>query len=87
MKLRLAELLEQLKEHLNDKERMILEERLLTDEPMTLQNIADKFDISRERVRQIEVNLLAKMKKYLESEMPDIVDFFDGEKIIVNASD
>ena len=50
-------------------------------------NIADKFDISRERVRQIEVNLLAKMKKYLESEMPDIVDFFDGEKIIVNASD
>jgi RNA polymerase sigma-32 factor len=87
MKLRLAELLEQLKEHLNDKERMILEDRLLTDEPMTLQNIADKFDISRERVRQIEVNLLAKMKKYLESEMPDIVDFFDGEKIIVNASD
>jgi RNA polymerase sigma-32 factor len=87
MKLRLAELLEQLKEHLNDKERMILEDRLLTDEPMTLQNIADKFDISRERVRQIEVNLLAKMKKYLEAEMPDIVDFFDGEKIIVNASD
>jgi RNA polymerase sigma-32 factor len=87
MKFRLGELLEQLKEHLNDKERMILEERLLTDEPMTLQNIADKFDISRERVRQIEVNLLAKMKKYLESEMPDIVDFFDGEKIIVNASD
>ena len=87
MKLRLAELLEQLKEHLNDKERMILEDRLLTDEPMTLQNIADQFDISRERVRQIEVNLLAKMKKYLESEMPDIVDFFDGEKIIVNASD
>ncbi len=87
MKLRLGELLEQLKDHLNDKERMILEERLLTDEPMTLQNIADKFDISRERVRQIEVNLLAKMKKYLEAEMPDIIDFFDGEKIIVNASD
>ena len=67
--------------------KMILEERLLTDEPLTLQNIADKFDISRERVRQIEVNLLAKMKKYLESEMPDIVAFFDGEKIIVNAAD
>jgi RNA polymerase sigma-32 factor len=87
MKLRLEELLDKLKESLNDKERMILEDRLLTDEPMTLQNIADKFDISRERVRQIEVNLLAKMKKYLESEMPDIVDFFDGDKIIVNASD
>ncbi|BDD87302.1 sigma-70 family RNA polymerase sigma factor [Desulfofustis limnaeus] len=86
MKQRLQELLEKLKETLNDKERMILEERLLNDEPLTLQNIADKFAISRERVRQIEVNLLAKMKKYLETEMPDIVDFFDGEKIIVNNS-
>ena len=66
---------------------MILEERLLTDEPLTLQNIADKFAISRERVRQIEVNLLKKMKKYLEAEMPDIVDFFDGEKIVINSKD
>ena len=87
MKRRLGQLLEELKTSLNDKERMILEDRLLTDEPLTLQNIADKFNISRERVRQIEVNLLAKMKKYLEAEMPDIVDFFDGEKIIVNAHD
>ena len=81
MRLKLAELLEVLKEKLNDKEKMILEKRLLTDEPLTLQNIADMFVISRERVRQIEVNLLKKMRKYLEEEMPDIVDFFDGEKI------
>jgi len=53
---------------------------------LTLQNIADRFDISRERVRQIEVNLLKKMKKYLEAEMPDIVDYFDGEKIVINSS-
>jgi RNA polymerase sigma-32 factor len=85
IKLKLAELLEVLKDKLNDKERMILEKRLLTDEPLTLQNIADKFAISRERVRQIEVNLLKKMKKYLEAEMPDIVDFFDGEKIVINS--
>jgi|GEM_PF-1889805 len=62
---------------------MILEERLLTDEPLTLQNIADKFDISRERVRQIEVNLLKKMKKFFETEMPDIKDFFDGEDMVI----
>jgi RNA polymerase sigma-32 factor len=85
VKVKLSELLEVLKEKLNDKERMILEKRLLTDEPLTLQNIADKFAISRERVRQIEVNLLKKMKKYLEVEMPDIVDYFDGEKIVVDA--
>jgi len=84
MQSRLSDLLGLLKDKLNDKEKMILEKRLLTDEPMTLQNIADKFDISRERVRQIEVNLLKKMKKYLEVEMPDIVDFFDGDRIVVN---
>lgn len=85
IKIKLAELLGALKDRLNDKERMILEKRLLTDEPLTLQNIADKFSISRERVRQIEVNLLKKMKKYLEIEMPDIVDYFDGEKIVINS--
>ena len=84
IKAKLTELLDILKVKLNDKERMILEKRLLTDEPLTLQNIADRFDISRERVRQIEVNLLKKMKKYLEAEMPDIVDYFDGEKIVIN---
>ena len=86
VKAKLAELLEVLKVKLNDKERMILEKRLLTDEPLTLQNIADRFDISRERVRQIEVNLLKKMKKYLEAEMPDIVDYFDGERIVISSS-
>ena len=86
VKAKLTELLDILKVKLNDKEKMILEKRLLTDEPLTLQNIADRFDISRERVRQIEVNLLKKMKKYLEAEMPDIVDYFDGEKIVINSS-
>ncbi len=85
MKSRLNDLLEILKDKLNEKEKMILENRLLTDEPLTLQNIADRFDISRERVRQIEVNLLKKMKKFLEAEMPDIVDFFDGDKIVINS--
>ena len=85
IKVKLAELLDTLKDRLNDKEKMILEKRLLTDEPLTLQNIADKFSISRERVRQIEVNLLKKMKKYLEVEMPDIVDYFDGERIVINS--
>ncbi len=83
VKVKLGELLEALKDKLNDKEKMILEKRLLTDEPLTLQNIADRFDISRERVRQIEVNLL---KKYLEAEMPDIVDYFDGERIVIDSS-
>ena len=83
MKGKLSELLDILKGHLNDKEKMILYKRLLTDEPFTLRKIADSFDISRERVRQIELNLLKKMRKFFEVEMSDIVDFFDGDTIVV----
>lgn len=73
----MASILEKLKESLNEKEKVILSQRLLSDEPLTLQDIADQFDISRERVRQIEANLLKKMRKYLEKEFPDIRDFLE----------
>ena len=77
MKERMAELLDKLQDTLNEKEKTILAARLLSDEPLTLQDIADQFGISRERVRQIEVNLLKKMKKYLEQEIPDIEHFLE----------
>ncbi|GFE56390.1 RNA polymerase sigma factor RpoH [Geobacter sp. AOG1] len=47
---------------LNEKERYIIEHRITADEPLTLQEIADHFTISRERVRQIEEGALRKMK-------------------------
>lgn len=50
---------------LNDKERFIIERRVTADEPMTLQEIADTFAISRERVRQIEEGALRKMRNLL----------------------
>lgn len=74
---RMSELLDNLQDILNDKEKTILGARLLSDEPLTLQDIADQFGISRERVRQIEANLLKKMKKYLEQEVPDIQYFLE----------
>ena len=80
IKERLTEILDELQKNLNEKEVMILRTRLLSDEPRTLQDIADIFGISRERVRQIEVNLLKKMKKYLEQEVPDIKNFFGEEE-------
>ena len=82
MKQKLTKLLDILKGKLNDKQVMILHKRLLTDEPLTLQTIADSFNISRERVRQIEMNLLKKMRLFFETKMPDIVDFFDGDTIV-----
>ena len=50
---------------LNEKERFIIENRIVADDPMTLQEIADKFSISRERVRLIEEAALKKVKTFL----------------------
>ena len=77
IKERLAVVLDKLRSRLNSKELSILAERLLSDEPLTLQEIADQFGVSRERVRQIEANLLNKMRKYFEDELPDIKTFLD----------
>jgi len=52
-------------EHLNDKERFVIERRVAAETPMTLQEIADHFSLSRERVRQIEEGALKKMKRFL----------------------
>jgi RNA polymerase sigma-32 factor len=48
---------------LNDRERRIFEARHLVDEPLTLEQLAAKFDVSRERVRQIEVRAFEKVRK------------------------
>lgn len=50
---------------LNEKERYIIENRITADEPLTLQEIATHFSISRERVRQIEEGALRKTKQAL----------------------
>lgn len=50
---------------LNEKERFIIEKRVTADEPLTLQEIASHFSISRERVRQIEEGALKKAKQAL----------------------
>ncbi len=60
------------RQQLKGKEAVIFDKRLLTEDPMTLQEIGDKFGISRERVRQIESRLKKKLKAYLEEEIADI---------------
>src|SRR5271170_4819439 len=48
---------------LNDRERRIFEARLLTDDPPTLDDLAVKFNVSRERIRQIEARAFEKVRK------------------------
>jgi RNA polymerase sigma-32 factor len=49
-------------QRLNDRERRIVHDRILCDNPRTLQELADDYGITRERVRQLEKNALAKVK-------------------------
>jgi RNA polymerase sigma-32 factor len=52
---------------LNERERRIFEARRLADDPITLEELADEFGVSRERVRQIEVRAFEKVQKAVKS--------------------
>ena len=59
------ELLVQAMESLNDREKHILTERRLSDDPKTLEELSQVYDVSRERIRQIEVRAFEKLQKAL----------------------
>ena len=61
------ELLVQAMETLNKRERHILEERRLKDNPTTLEELSQEYGISRERVRQIEVRAFEKLQKAIRN--------------------
>lgn len=50
---------------LSEKEKFVIENRILKDEPLTLQAVGEQLGITRERVRQIEESALKKLKKYI----------------------
>jgi RNA polymerase sigma-32 factor len=52
---------------LNDRERRIFEARRLADDPITLEDLAAEFGVSRERVRQIEVRAFEKVQRAVKS--------------------
>jgi len=57
-------------------EKEILEDRVLSETPASLQKIGDRHDITREAVRQAEVRLLKKFKIFIEEEFPEAADRF-----------
>jgi RNA polymerase sigma-32 factor len=60
-------LLEEAMTELTDRERHILTERRLKDEPTTLEELASQYGVSRERVRQIEVRAFEKLQKSMKA--------------------
>ena len=65
------EKLQSLVSKLSDKEQYVLTYRILTDDPVTLRKIGEKYGITRERVRQIEARLLQKVRDHLFSNIKD----------------
>jgi RNA polymerase sigma-32 factor len=57
---------------LSTKEQTILHQRLIADEPLTLQAIADKFKVTREAIRVSEKRLIEKIKAYMKDAFQDI---------------
>ena len=50
---------------LNERDRYIFQERLYAETPLSLQKIADKYGVSRERVRQLEQKIMNNLKVYM----------------------
>jgi len=57
---------------LNDRERRIFEARRLADDPITLEELASEFGVSRERVRQIEVRAFEKVQKAVRNRLAEM---------------
>jgi RNA polymerase sigma-32 factor len=57
-----------------EKDLAIFDQRLVADEPLTLQELGDRFGISRERVRQLEQRLTGRLREFLREEMGDAVE-------------
>lgn len=57
------------------RERLILRERRLADEPRTLESLGNELGVSKERVRQLEVSAFLKMRKSLEGRGREVMNF------------
>lgn len=60
---------------LNERERFIVRERKLRDEPRTLESLGEELGLSKERVRQLEAAAFAKMRKSLEAQSREVQHF------------
>jgi len=57
------------------REKEIFDLRIFSDTPVTLQEIGDRYGISRERVRQVEKNIIKKMREFFKREIPDFAAY------------
>jgi RNA polymerase sigma-32 factor len=77
MKAIVHEKLDAFRKELSEREIYILENRVFSDTPATLQEIGERYGITRERVRQIESSMIKKIRAHFESEIPDFETFVE----------
>jgi RNA polymerase sigma-32 factor len=65
------------KKKLTQRELEIFNQRIFSDTPVTLQEIGDNYGISRERVRQVEKNIIRKMREFFKREIHDFSSYTD----------
>lgn len=65
---------------LEGRELEIFRDRLVSDEPITLQELGDRWGVSRERARQVEKRLVTRLREYLQSELGDAVQIALGHE-------
>ncbi|MFZ7112085.1 MAG: sigma-70 family RNA polymerase sigma factor [Desulfatiglandales bacterium] len=70
--------LEEYRSQLSGKELDIFDNRIMAENPLTLQDLGDKYQISRERVRQIQERIVKNIKKWLVDEIPDFEENFSN---------
>jgi RNA polymerase sigma-32 factor len=75
-----AEKLKEFRLTLAGRDLEIFEQRMLAERPLTLREIGRKYNISAERVRQIEEEILARARAFLQQEIPDF-DTYKGEML------
>lgn len=63
-------------DRLTARERYIVVQRRLIDEPRTLESLGEELGLSKERIRQLEAQAFGKMRKSLESRGPEVAEFF-----------
>ena len=66
--------LEEFRENLSGKDVDIFDKRMVTDEPLTLQQLGDQFGVSRERVRQLEARLYGRLREFLRESLGDAAE-------------
>jgi len=70
--------LEEYRERLSGKELDIFDNRIMAETPVTLQDLGDKYHISRERVRQIQERIVKHIKKFLTEEIPNFEENYSN---------